>query len=678
MVKAIGAVKTRRVRLLPKNTEKIITFGMGVYDFKDSFSFLTSSLCNLVQMLKKSNHNFPLLQKFYSGKQLEMATQKSYYPYDLVESIPQLESMKKLPPRSTFYSMLTGDTITEEEYSFAKSVWNEFQITDMKMYTKLYCEIDVLLLAEVFLTFCETFQKQFKLDPAHFISLPSYSYTTMLHLTGIKLQAPPSVEIYEFIQKNLRGGHAYINIRHCQSNRPDQTTFDKNKDPSDILYVDANNLYGWAMSQKMPVDGIRFMSEKEIEELYNGEGINFWELYNHEGEDGYIVECDLKYPKELHESHAGFPLAPENIIITDDHLSKFSKKCRKILNQTGRFKEKKLTATFLDREKYVVHGGTLSLYLSLGMKIVKVHRVLTFKQSYFLRDYVSLCTELRAKSNTVFEKNLFKLMVNSVFGKFSEGLFDRMKINVCKTDVKLMKYAGSSMYVRSKIVEEDVVLAHSKQKIVTLCRSNIVAFSILDYSKYWMYLSFYKFIRIKIPKCEVILSDTDSFLLYVKTDNIDKELKKLTHIFDFSNYPTDHKFYDDSKKNMLGYFKDEMCGQERINESCGLRAKCYTFKTDKKQEKKTCKGVSKNIVKKNIKFQDYVDCIKKIQNYSTTMYVLRSHDHKIGLEEIKKLAFSSFDSKRHLLPCNIHTIPYGHYLIKNNVCKCPYCEHICK
>ena len=229
VIKVLNSTKMTP-QILPKNTERIISLNLNMYQFRDSMSFLNSSLSNLVDILVKDGHNFPYLKlKNFTEEQNKMATRKGIFPYDFVTSIEQLEKTKKLPPQSKFYSLLNGESVSNNDYKFAKKVWKAFDIKNMKEYTALYCEIDVILLAEAFLNFRKVCLREFKLDPTHFISLPAYSYNAMLLLTKVEIQMPPSINIFNFIQKAVRGGHAFINQRLCHALRPKSAAAEKLK-----------------------------------------------------------------------------------------------------------------------------------------------------------------------------------------------------------------------------------------------------------------------------------------------------------------------------------------------------------------------------------------------------------------------------------------------------------------
>ena len=169
----------------------------------------------------------------------------------------------------------------------------------------------------------------------------------------------------------MRGGISVISNRYARANNPylKVEDYDSSRPHSYIYYLDANNLYGWAMSQRLPIGGFRFLSDEELSQ------IDFANV-SYDSDIGYVVECDLDYPAELHELHNDYPLAPEHMTITEDMLSPFCKD----MNMKHVFTEK-LFGTLQRKLKYKVHYRNLKLYVSLRMKVLHVHRALAFPQS---------------------------------------------------------------------------------------------------------------------------------------------------------------------------------------------------------------------------------------------------------------------------------------------------------
>lgn len=173
-----------------------------------------------------------------------------------------------------------------------------------------------------------------------------------------------------------------------------------------IMYLDANNLYGWAMSQHLPTGGFRWMTDKQIERIDLAR-------YKDDSPKGLILEVDLEYPKELHDLHNDYPLGPEKVKVTQDRLSGYCKDIAKKYNKSTRLVHKLIPT---------LNNRNLQLYIDLGLKVTKVYRVLEFDQSPWLKQYIDFNTQKRTQAKNSFEKDFFKLMNNSVFGKTMENI----------------------------------------------------------------------------------------------------------------------------------------------------------------------------------------------------------------------------------------------------------------
>ena len=214
------------------------------------------------------------------------------------------------------------------------------------------------------------------------------------------------------VEEGIRGGICHAIHRHAKASNKYMKNYNKNEEPSYIQYLDANNLYGWAMSQKLPVNGIKWIEDRsEINE-------EFVKNYDENNAKGYILEVDVKYPKKLHDLHSDLPFLPERMEID---------KC------------KKLVCNLRNKKKYVVHIRSLKQALDHGLKLKKVHRIIEFNQEAWLKPYIDMDTELRKVAKNDFKKDFFKLMNNSVFGKAMENVRKHRDIKLVTTDKKRSK-----------------------------------------------------------------------------------------------------------------------------------------------------------------------------------------------------------------------------------------------
>ena len=631
---------------IPNNEEKYISFTKntmtGSYTdkegktkpikhkirFIDSFKFMSTSLESLVNNLPDDAFNN--LERCYKGEKLSLVKRKGVYPYEYMDSLERFKE-NKLPPKEAFYSRLMGEGISDEDYEHAEKVWKVFGMKTLQDYHDLYNVTDVLLLADVFENFRNVCMENYKLDPAHYFTAPGLAWDACLKITGVELELLSDIDMLLMIEKGIRGGVSMISNRHGKANNKYMgESFIDAMISTYIMYLDANNLYGWAMSKPLPTHGFKWMKVDELET---------WEQLP------CILEVDLEYPKNLHDLHNDYPLAPEQIVVN---------KVSKLIPNLG------------DKKKYVLHYENLKQYLKLGLKLTHIHRGIKFKESPWLEKYISLNTKLRTEAKNEFEKDFFKLMNNSVFGKTMENIRNRVDIKLVNNKKQAEKLSAKPNFKHCNIFSEDLVAIHMKKTELDFDKPVYLGMCILDLSKTLMYDFHYNYIKKKYEdKAKLLLTDTDSLMYEIQTEDFYKDISEdVKDRFDTSGYPPDHSSGIPSgfNKKVLGMFKDEVNG-DIIDEYVGLRAKLYSYKMFEGEESKKCKGVKKSVVKKSITHEDYKKCLLTGKEQLRKQNIIRSYKHEVYTEEVNKVALSANDDKRYILEDGINTLALGHYKI---------------
>lgn len=388
---------------------------------------------------------------------------------------------------------------------------------------------------------------------------------------------------------------------------------------------------------------------------------------------GYILEVDLDCPREIHDLQAQFPFAPETRTLTPDMLSPYSKSKLTVSN----YKAQKLIGSFESKKNYIIHFSALQQCLSHGLRLSKVHRIMKFRQFTFLKPYIEHTAALRASLSSSFEKNCMKLMANSLYGKTIEDPTKYTKLSFCTVTNSLIRCASSPFFKHAKIFSPSFAICFMDRESVQLKQCHAVGLSILDYSKAHMYTLFYDrispLLNVAGGGLKVVMSDTDSFLLAIETDDTTAGVfRKLSPVMDFSNYPPDHQLFSLQNKGKLGFLKDEMKGEE-ISEACAIRSKCYSILSASGSTQNRCKGCPTGTTRK-FSFDTYKDTIQdRTQTVQVSFFKIRSRDHQVTTQLQRRAAFSAFDDKR-FYTCPIHSVPYGHYqYVNNEINKCVYC-----
>ena len=200
----------------------------------------------------------------------------------------------ELPDKESFYSELNKEGITDEDYAHALKVWNTFNIKNLGEYHDLYVQSDTLFLADVFENFRHSCINTYELDPAHFVSLPGLVWHTCLKKTGIELEILTDNDMLLMEEKRIRRGMCNAIHKYAKANNKYMKDIDKNKISSFLEYLDANNLYGWAMSQKIPVGDFKWIKKRDLPKTDK----KFIKSYDVDSNVGFVLEVDVDYPKK--------------------------------------------------------------------------------------------------------------------------------------------------------------------------------------------------------------------------------------------------------------------------------------------------------------------------------------------------------------------------------------------
>ena len=281
----------------------------------------------------------------------------------------------KLPPKDSFYSALSMSGASETDYEHARKVWREFGINNMEEYYDLYLKTNVILLANVFEAFRNICLSNYGLDPAHFYASPRLAWKACLKKTGICLELLLDPDMLLKFERGIRGGITESIHRWTQANNPYMGSEYNPGAPTKYLqYLDANNLYGWAMSQPLPTRGFRWVdvSPDKIDKLVNHK------------DHGYLLEVDIAYPRELHDYHNNLPLMYDRMKING---------------------VEKLVPSLYYKKRYVIHIRALKQALDHGLVLERIYRVIEFKQSAWMKEYIDFNTKLRTAAKNDFEKD---------------------------------------------------------------------------------------------------------------------------------------------------------------------------------------------------------------------------------------------------------------------------------
>ena len=321
--------------------------------------------------------------------------------------------------------------VSDGDYEHACRVWWEFGIRNIWEYHDLYLRTDVVLLANVFGSFRRVCLENYGLNPSHFYTAPGLAWKACLKKTGIRLELFLGPDMLLMYERGIRGGITQFVHRWAAANNPYMgSEYDKCKPTKYLQYLDANNLYGWAMSQPLPTGEFRWIELGDInpktivEELVEKRDL------------GYLLEVDVTYPRELHDSHNNLPFMCDRMKING---------------------VEKLVPNLYYKKKYVVCIKALEQAINHGLVLERIHRCIEFKQSAWMKEYIDFNTRLRTAAKNNFEKDFYKLVNNSVFGKTIENIRKHRNIKLVNNEEEYLKNVMKPNFKSGTLLGHDLM-----------------------------------------------------------------------------------------------------------------------------------------------------------------------------------------------------------------------------
>ena len=302
----------------------------------------------------------------------------------------------------------------------------------------------------------------------------------------------------------------------------------------------------------------------------------------------------------------------------------------------------------------------VNLYVDLGLKVTRIYRVLQFSQKAWLKEYIDFNTEKRKHAANDFERDFFKLLNNSTFGKTMENVRGRRNFELVCNEQKLMKRVAKPQMEAFTIINENVVLIERLRRVVLLNKPMYAGFCILDLSKVLMYDYHYNVI-VKRYAARLLFTDTDSLTYHVRCDDFYADMLIDKHLYDTSNYDPLHILFSKDNAKTLGKFKDE-CGGQSPLEFVGLRSKMYSLLIDRKMpSKRTAKGVKRNYVVKTVRHEMYLNTLHTRECTRANFVNFKSAAHNVETVNVSRICLSAYDDKRYVNDSDgISTLAYGH------------------
>eukprot|EP00873_Tetraselmis_striata_P014085 jgi/Tetstr1/434349/TSEL_023455.t1 len=657
ILNAIGRIESidgAKLEVIPDNSERYKEAEFRGFRYTDTMGFMAAGLGALSKNLiggdprNAARFHRAFAARGLSAEEMEAISRKGVFPYAWFDGTSKLEH-PALPSQAEFRNDITGEECSDADYRHAEWVWRRFGCTTFRDYHDLYLKADVLLLADVFESFRDTCMRQYNLDPCNYVTLPGMCWDGAMRTTK---DAPElitdDISKYLHFERAIRGGVSMVTRRHAKANNPMCPDYDRTKPTSFITYLDANNLYGWAMMQYLPCSGFTWAPQMTLEEVLAGD----WD-----GARGCSVEVDLEYPTDLHDAHSDLPLAPEKLKLGWEDASPTAR----AFKPDGCAPHEKLVSHFRPRRNYVCDARLLQFYVGKGLRVTKLHKAMVCQQAQVLAPWIEKNTKLRAASTNDFEKDLFKLCNNAVFGKTMQNVRAQSDYTFVTSDAQLQKKAADPRFRRCDVLGNIAGVDRVKDSVV-LDKPIYMGAAILDLSKLLMFRFHYDVIKARYgAAARLLFTDTDSLCYHIETDDVYADMGQMAEHFDTSGYPKEHPLYSAANKKVVGKFKDETDGVP-IGEFVGLKSKmyCFTLADDAITTKRTAKGIKKAVAKQKLDLPAYKASLGGAA-CTVTQRMIQSRGHRLCTVEATKAALSPYDDKRWICADGVTTRPHGHF-----------------
>ena len=531
-------------------------------------------------------------------------------------------------------------------------------------YCRLYLASDVLTLLDIVCKNTDQIYSEFGLDIGYYFSTPHLVMDLILKISREEIGLITDVDQHLFVERSMRGGYVFHGDRVLSTDSSGQSTGAK----SNAVFLDMNSLYPSAMSHySLPCGNYQWLENPcEFPDITTVED---------NGPQGWFFEIDGHIPLALHDSVKDFVFPCINRPVSRDSLSPYNRSLVEDMGMHWTPSKQKLIADLDPKENIVVHHVLLHWMVSNGFKITKIHRVLQFNQRPYLKTFIDTFVDKRSKANSKVEKEMYKLILNSAFGKMCESVRNRSRCDVVTDPLECARIIADPNFTSFTSIEAGMVLLHRRKRNVVLNKNIAGGSSVLEISKKLMLSFFYNVCKVQWPRegeVQVYYGDTDSLLLKVNgTEDLLGDLEKGEHIssrMDVTNW--NPSLYPEMVKrqapNQLLMLKSET-GSDLISRGVFPGPKVYCVETHSGEEKKACKGVPTHFVKSNFNMSVYRDCVESSLVPRAQVLAIRSLQYRNYTVRVEKNAMSCISDKVYVLENGVSVLPHGHYRISDRV-----------
>lgn len=457
----------------------------------------------------------------------------------------------EIPQMSSFCNSITNEAITKDDYAQVQVIWTYFNIRNIGGYLDLHLKSNVTVLSDVFECYRSICNELYTLDLMHYISIEELAFDAMLKETRISLDDISDIKIIEFLQKGLRGTITQCSPTHHKANNKYMSSYDPNIESKFLIHIRANNLINWALSQKLPYDDFEWFNVESIPNF------DVRELDEH-SHRGYIFEVDLEYPENLHQFHRDFPVCP-------DHIT------------PKKSKIPKLQSNFLCKTKYIIHLRVLKQYLNLGLNLIRIHRVLTFRQNNWLKPFVERNSIYNQPNENInFRKNILHSINIAIYNKLMENNERNHSFHVISNKASSSKLEVENIiampnYHKCIIISKNCVAIERELFYQVYNKPIYIQFTLRELLSSQMYYFHYNVMKEKYKNhLSLLFADINSIIYEIQTPDFYNDIKHDSKIQTiFNKMPSNDNY---------ATFRDECDGNILLLEFIGSHSKSYALK----------------------------------------------------------------------------------------------------
>ena len=677
---------------IAKSSERFMELRFGPLIFRDSMLFVKEGLGKMVDSQRKAapqaKDAFPHMAAFHplANVNLEKLLQKIPFPYSSMRDVTCFR-LPALLPQCCYNNDLRQEACNDETYGLVQEIVELFGLTSFGDYHDTYLYSDVLLLCDCMESFRTAFYKMTNIDPAHCVSLPSASKQAMLlatRKTPVHLisEVNGGWPFMNDVNNNIRGGLSNIFVPHVKANNPKvPESYDPTQDTTWITYVDVNSLYPTAMCEMMPEGDYKAVNLDEDPERALIALHHILDNYEDDSTIGYMLVVDHEIPKKLHDKIDFAPVAKR--IVKFDELSHRQRQVKEFLGKKPGNQGEKLMPFLGKHSEVAIHVGHLKFLRDvLGTKILKVHRIWSWRQSHWLRDYIVKMSHARQISTDDVEKDVIKLIMNALYGKFlqnKEGYNETKTFTDCERWLRATwKLTGPkrNFNIAQGGINNGVeipflgTVTTQPERGVVLDTPRLQGFAILEITKLIMLrLHYSTFKAFYGDRAVLAYTDTDSLIYHLKTNNYLDDFEQINALSPKQVFDLRDTGRVAPNAGQLGLAKDEAghkkLGLRTIAEFVGAQAKMYSLKFVDSSGKECfymkAKGIPTNDLKRLHRHNDFLDTMQHPNiDRQVEFRAMRSIHHQMEHRLIKKRGLTGDNDKVFMLGPHVSR-PLGHW-----------------